>query len=284
MKHLIFSLLLTSGIYGQINKPSLSPRVKSVYEVGLSTVKLDYGQPSMRGRIVFGGLVPYDKLWRTGANRFTKISFETDVTVEGNKVPKGEYSLYSIPGKKQWTIILNKGINQWGTSGYEKSKDLVRFKVDTKLATNLRETFTIFFEDYSSDGATMVLAWEQTEVQISVEVDSKERILKEIHQKLIESKNDPVEAQTYFDGAQYYHLNEIDLELALSWYTKAIELKPKAFWYIFAKAELAAKLGKLDLAENLVYRVLELVRKSSGPDFGFTAKSELLLKQIGAKE
>ena len=129
-------------------------------------VKVIYGRPQIKGRTVFGGLVPYDKIWRTGANEATEITFYKDAKFGGKKIPAGTYVLHTIPGEKEWTIILNKNLNVWGAYAYDQAADLVRFKVKPSTAEASLEAFSIAFD--KSKNMAMVLGWDKTRVVISL--------------------------------------------------------------------------------------------------------------------
>lgn len=266
----------------QINKPSLSPRVKTEQNVGMVHVSLDYGQPNKQNRKIFGGLIPYEKLWRTGANASTKISFDKDVKLGGANVPAGLYSIYSIPGEEEWTVILHKNTELWGSAGYDQKNDLVRLKVPVTKLNDELETFTIHFENFNTNGGDLIIAWENAKISIPLFVDSDAIILQEIESK-INVENGDVKAQTYFEAAQFYHLKGIDLETAMKWYGKAIELRPNAFWYIYYKAELAFLLEDYGVAREYAEKCLEAAKQSSSTDYGYIAKCALLLEQISSQ-
>lgn len=230
---LLFFLSFSTG-NSQINKPSLSPLIKTELHTGLAKVNLEYGQPNMQGRTIFGKLIPFDKIWRTGANSSTKISFDMEVKLAGNIVPKGNYSLYTIPNKNEWTIILNSNTKHWGTAGYLDSEDVLRFKIKPIAIQEPKETFQIYFENFDANGADMVIAWENTKVAFPLFVDSDALILSEIEKKVINAQGE-VSPQTYFDAAQFYYLKKIDLNTAAIWFDKAIELRPEAFWFAIIK-------------------------------------------------
>ncbi len=265
----------------QIKKPSLSPLIKTEQQVGLAEVNLQYGQPNRQGRTIFGALIPFNKLWRTGANSSTKISFDREVKIAGKTLPKGNYSLYTIPNKDEWTIIFNTNTKHWGTAGYSDANDAIRFNVKPIALKDTRETFQIYFENFDANGADMVIAWENTKIAFPVFVDSDASILAEIDEKINKAQGE-IKAQTYFDSAQFYYFKNIDLNKAEEWFVKAIELRPNAFWYRYYRAELAHSQGKNDVAKEFAQRCLADARKSAetSSDFGYIAKAELLLAKI----
>lgn len=217
-------LLLVFPVLGisQINKPELSPKIVKEESVGLVQVKLEYGQPSVRDREIFGALIPYGKVWRTGANSSTKIHFDNEVYIAEKKVPKGTYALYSIPGKSEWTIIISKNAELWGAGGYSDKDDLLRLKVPVIELKDHIETLSIQFEKFNANGADLAIMWANTKVIIPVFVDSDTQIYMEIQEKIIEGEEKPIKAQTYFDAAQFYYEKNKDLKLAATWFDKEI--------------------------------------------------------------
>ncbi|MFS4456336.1 DUF2911 domain-containing protein [Maribacter sp. 2304DJ31-5] len=278
---LFISLFLIIAALGnaQINKPSLSPLIKTEQQVGLAKVTLEYGQPNMQRRTIFGKLIPFNRIWRTGANSSTKISFDKDIQLDGNLITAGSYSLYTIPGPKEWTVILNSNTKHWGSAGYNESEDVVRIKIAVQEMKDAKETLQIYFEGFNANGADMVIAWENTKISLPFFVDSDAAILKEIDQK-INAASGTINAQTYFDAAQFYYFKDIDLDKAAVWFDKAIELRPSAFWYVYYKAELAYKLNKTDMARKAAESCLYAAKQSTSSDYGYIAKATLLLEKI----
>ncbi len=266
----------------QINKPSLSPKVVTQQKVGLASITLEYGQPSKLDRQIFGGLIPFNKIWRTGANASTKITIDTDVLLANNKVSAGTYGLYSIPGEKEWTIILHKNNKLWGAGRYDKANDLIRFKVPVQSLQDTIETLTIHFEGFNTNGGNLVIAWEHTKINIPVFVDSDALIFDEIDRKIIKTKEE-IKAQTYFDAAQFYYLKGVKLGKAKEWYDKAIKMRPNAFWYVYYRAELAYSLKDFKVAKALTEKCLTSAKANTSSDYGYIAKCVLLLEKIAAE-
>ncbi len=276
---LLLSFLSFSMITAQINKPNLSPRVKLEQKVGLAGVTLEYGQPNKQNRKIFGGLIPYGKLWRTGANAATKITFDSPISLSGHAIPAGTYALYSVPGEKEWTIIIHNNSSHWGTGGYQQTEDLLRFKIPVITLSDTLETFSIHFENFNTNGGDLIIAWENTKISIPLYVDSDAIIFDEIAAKITNTTS-AVSAQTYFDAAQFYYLKKTKLDTAMSWFDKAIALKPNAFWYVYYKAELAYFLGQYKVAKESANKSLQAAKLSVSTDYGYIAKNELLLQQI----
>jgi tetratricopeptide (TPR) repeat protein len=280
-KNLVLLLLILPVLgISQINKPGLSPKIIKEEKVGLVQVKLEYGQPSVRGREIFGALIPYDKVWRTGANSSTKIHFDSDVYLNEQKVPQGSYALYSIPEKLEWTIIISENTGLWGAGGYSEKDDLLRIKVPVVQLNDKVETLSIHFEEFNANGANLVIVWENSKVVIPVFIDSDSKIYKEIQVKIIDGSENPVKAQTYFDAAQFYYEKNKELKQASIWMDKAIELKPSAFWFVYYRAELAYILGDMKLAKEMASKSLKMAQESASGDYGYIAKCELLLQKM----
>jgi hypothetical protein len=276
---LLFTILSSISLTAQIAKPNLSPTKVSKQKVGLANVTLEFGQPNKQGRKIFGSLIPYNKLWRTGANASTKITTDKEILIANHIIPAGTYALYSIPNKKKWTIIIHKKNNLWGSAGYTKKNDLIRFTIPVKKMKDTKETLDISFENYTIDGADLILTWENTKIIIPVIVDSDAIIQEQINTKIINSKK-VATAQTYFDAAQYYYLKNKELNTAFKWFNKAEKLRPVAFWYTYYKAELAHKLGKKNIAKQSAIRCLNAAKKSKSSDYGYISKCSLLLKSL----
>lgn len=279
---ILISVFFVNLLNAQINKPAPSPGTKAQFQVGLVNVSLDYAQPSTKGREIFGALIPYGKVWRTGANSSTKISFSGDVALGGNKLPAGDYALYSIPGEKEWTIIIYGNPKLWGAGNYNSENDVFRFKVKPVALNDYHETLSIGFENYNANGADLVITWENTKVSFPVFVDSDDVIFKEIDDKLVNATGD-ITAGTYFDAALFYYEKGKDLETALSWLDKAVALRPNAFWMVYYQAEVAFKLKQTGKAKASAESSLSMAKASKAGDYGYIAKNELLLKQISGE-
>lgn len=280
---LLFLFLISSFSYSQITKPSLSPKIKTEQQVGLANFILEYGQPSAQNRKIFGSLIPYNKLWRTGANAATKFSIDTEIKLSGHSISAGTYSLYTIPRKKNWTIIIHKNSKLWGAGGYNKDNDLLRFNVSSIPLNDNIETFTIHFENFHTNGADLVIAWEHTKVKIPVIVDSDKSIFNEIDTKITKNTTGNILPQTYFDAAQFYYHKNVNLEKALFWFTKATELRPNAYWYEYYKGELAMYMKKYNTARESGKKCLNAAKNSKSSDYGYIAKCSLLLQALENK-
>ena len=255
---ILLSALLTSGVYAQdLKLPALSPTSKLTQEFSTSNIEVSYSRPSMRGRKIFGELVAFGNVWRTGANSATKVKFGEDVTVGGQAVKAGEYALYTIPGAAEWEIILNKGVGNWGNAGYDKADDVARFKIAPKALDKNVQTFTINIGNITYSTCNLELMWEKTKVTIPVKANNEERLNTSID-KAINNPNIP-----YFQAANYYFETDQNLDKAIVYVDKALEANPKAFWMWSLKARIAQKMGKKDDAINAANKAMEVAKGSA---------------------
>lgn len=258
---------MTCGLASaQIQMPPASPTFEVKGTVGLAEVKVVYSRPSARGRKVAGELIPYNEVWRTGANASTKISFSSDVMLEGNPVPAGEYALYTEFTEEEATIILSKNLGWWGAIGYDAKDDLLRFKVPVKHPSSMYETFTISFSDFTMNSANLNLKWEHTKAMFKIESKVDEIVMAQIKQQVIDSE--AVNPNVYFQAAGYYYDTERDSNLALSWVNKALEgAAQKPYWMIHLQAKLLARLGKNAEAKAAAEESMKLAEKEGNPDY-----------------
>src|SRR4051812_21426162 len=210
------ALTINSGLFAQAPKvdfPQPSPTCTLKQHVGLTDIEIVYSRPGVKGRKIFGGLVGYSEVWRTGANSATKITFSTPVKINGADIPAGTYGLFTIPGEKEWTIIINKGSAQWGAYQYNEKDDLVRVKATpVKLADSV-ETFTIDFDDIRDESATLDLIWEKTRVPIKLQVDLVSKLVPQIEAAM----SAPDGQKPYFQAAMFYYDHGQDLQKANKW-------------------------------------------------------------------
>ena len=271
--------LASSAVEAQIQKASASPRAVLQQRVGLADVTLDYGRPSMRGRRIFGALEPFGRVWRTGANASTKITFSDHLRFAGVDVPSGTFALYTIPGREEWTVILSRNTELWGAGGYDPAQDVLRVQVPVLALVEPQETLSIDFEAFHANGADLVLRWEHTKVSLPVFVDSDQRVLTEITDKIEHARGD-VTAATYFDAAMFYFEKELDLEQSARWMDAAIERAPRAFWMVYYRGELALAMGDEAGARRLAEDALRMASAVPNADYGYIAKSRLFLARL----
>ena len=222
--------------------PAPSPACTLKQRIGLTDFEINYSRPGVKGREIFGGLVPYGQVWRTGANQATTISFNTPIKFGGTEVPAGKYGLFTIPGESEWTVILNKNAQQWGSYNYKESDDVVRVKVPAVSMQEKIETFTIEFSRLEDESALLDLIWDHTVVPIRLQWDLTSKLLPQIQQFMSSAaKKDPGQ---YYQAAQFYFNHDQDLGQALKWLNTGLEDKPRiAFELLNLKARILAKQG-----------------------------------------
>jgi tetratricopeptide (TPR) repeat protein len=246
---------------GGLKVPAPSPATTIKQEFALSNVEINYSRPGIKGRKIFGDLVPYGKVWRTGANAATTITFGEEVTIGGKKVPAGKYGLLTIPEQGEWTIIISKQTDVTSPSNYKESEDVVRIKAAAEELPFPVESFMIVFDKITPTSMDAVILWDRVAVAfpITAEVDSK--VMKQIDQ-LMKTDKPP-----YFLAAMYYYQNGKDLDKAVTWMDKAIQENPKAFWVYHNKANVLAKLGKNKEASDAAKKSIELAKEARNDDY-----------------
>ena len=243
-----------------IKTPPPSPAQTIRQDFGISYVELTYSRPGVKGRKVFGDLVPYGKVWRTGANAASHIKFGDDVVIGGQPVKAGEYVLYTIPGTDEWEIIINKGINNWGTE-YKQDEDVVRFKVKPMKMEEPMETFTMQFANVKPNKMDLHIMWDKTAVSIPVIYDVDTKVMAQINDAM-NKDNHP-----YYQAAMYYIESGKDLNQALTWLDKAIDQNPTAYWVYHQKANVLARLGKKDDARAAAQKSMELAKGEKNDEY-----------------
>jgi hypothetical protein len=243
--------------------PQPSPAASVKQQVGLTDITIDYSRPSMRGRKIFGDLLPYGQLWRTGANAPTKLTFSTEVNIEGKTIPAGEYSLFSMPGQNEWTVILNKNPKA-GAGDYKEADDAARFKVKPQKTAAPVETFTINVGEITINGATIELMWENTLVKLKMTTDVDSKVMAQIKEKMATAKDE--DTDLYFQAAVYYMESGKDLNQAMEWMNKATAKDPK-FWQMHQKARLQAKLKDYKGAETSAQKSIQLAKEAKNDDY-----------------
>ena len=259
---LLFSLFVSIGAMAQgIKTPAPSPTQTIKQDFALSSIEVNYSRPLAKGRKIFGDLVPFGTMWRTGANGATKVTFGEDVKVGGVAVKAGSYALYSIPNAGEWEIILNKGVNNGGLNGYKKEEDVARFKVKPMTLPMNIESFTIIIGDVLAASANIQILWEKTAVNIPVEADIDSKIMKSIDAAM------NIDSRPYFAAASYYFEAGKDMAKALEWTNKAIDAQPSAYWMVHLKAKIQAKMGDKVAAKATALKGIELAKAGGNPDY-----------------
>jgi len=276
---LSIGVLATTFATAQLTTPQPSPSASIEQVVGLTEVEIEYSRPGMKGRKIFGDLVPFGEVWRLGANKSTIIELGDDVKIGGKEVKSGEYSMFAIPGESEWTIIINTNLTLWGSDGYKKEEDVARFTVKPTKITDAIESFTIDFSHFTSNSANINFSWENTRVSFPIETNANEAVDKQIKELLVDGPS----AGTYYGAVRYYLENDKDMDLALTWINKAIDKRPEAFWYVHQKAKVQAKLGDKKGAIATATKSMEMAKKAEN-DYGYVANNEKLIKELKAKK
>lgn len=243
----------------KLEVPAASPAAKVEQRIGLTDFSVTYARPSVKGRKIFGELVPYGQVWRTGANTATALSFSTAVKFGGADVPAGTYALFTIPEAGEWTVILSKVTGQWGAYAYDAKDDAVRIKVKpTKLAEAV-ETLEIGFGSLRDESATLDIRWETTRVSVPLAVDVVGVVLPQIEAAMKGEGKKP-----YFQAAMFYYEHDLDLKQALAWMEAGLAEQPDAFWMLYRKGLILEKSGDNKGAIAAAEQSLALAEKAQG--------------------
>lgn len=243
MKKLTIAFLLTSlaGVaHAQLNLPNASPDAEFKQQVGFTEVEVKYSRPSARGRVVFGQLVPFGEMWRTGAHDATTIRFSDDVKLNGNDVPAATYTLFTIPTANEWTIVINKATEMHGTSDYKQELDIVRFSALPEKSSRYYETFTIEVTDLGRDEASLLISWENTSVKVGIKTNADEKVMAEINDRINVKKED--RPNLFYQSALYYFSNNKDLKQAYAW-SQIANSKSQDAGYLQLQAKIEAAMG-----------------------------------------
>lgn len=271
----ILIILGTSGFAQQLQMPQASPTARLAQKVGLTDVTVDYSRPSMKGRKIFGELVPFGEVWRTGANGATILNFSTDVIIDGQNVPKGDYALYSIPSKSEWTIILSKNTKLWGAIGYNDEEDLIRFKATPAKMSRKYETMEITFSDMTDTGADLSIKWENTRINFRIETDVDPIVMAQIKELVIDAETD--NPGLLYSAANYYYTNQKDMRQAYRWISQSVASDSK-YWTMHLKAKIETALGMKNEAVSSANKSIELAKKENNPDY--VRLNERLIKSL----
>ncbi len=258
------ALVISGFTYAQVKSPQPSPKSKIEQVIGLTNVQVEYSRPGVKERDIFGNLVPFDKVWRTGANKNTVISFSDDVKIEGKELKKGAYALFTKPSAAAWEIIFYSDTDNWGTpKKWDDTKVALKVTVKPIKIPSKIENFMIVFDNLKNGSAEMDLLWDTLYVPIKIEVPTDVTTMASIEKTL----NGPG-AGDYYSAASYFLDEGKDLEKALTWITKAVELRGDgAFWMLRKKSLIEAKLGKTKAAIASAKRSLASAEKAGNADY-----------------
>jgi hypothetical protein len=276
MKKLVVTALFAASIFSTqaqaIKTPAASTAQTVKQEFGLSSVELSYSRPNAKGRSIFGDLVPYNAVWRTGANAATTLTFSDEVTIGGKKVPAGKYGLLTIPNTGSWTIILTRQTDVTSPAAYKQDQDVVRVTATPQDMPFDTETFTMQFMNVTANSMDLLILWERTAVFLPISTDIDSKVMSQIENAL-NKDNKP-----YFQAAMYYLDNGKDLNKANEWLDKAVQQSPNAYWVWHQKANCLARLGKKQDAIAAANKSIELAKAGKNGDY--VALNEKLLATL----
>jgi tetratricopeptide (TPR) repeat protein len=248
----------------KIEFPAASQHSLVKQRVGLTDVEVDYSRPNKNGREIFGGLVPYGKLWRTGANAVTKVKFSDAVTLGGKEIPAGEYALFTIPTANEWTIILSKDAKMQSAADYKQENDAARITAMPESLPVPIETFTIALNDVKGASATLDFLWDKTRVPVKLTTDDVEQVSKQLDAAV--SAGTALDARTAYQAAAFYYDNNKDMNQAGKWIDQALGKNPDAYFMHYKKAQIQAKLGNKKVATASAQKAIDILKKDKAPD------------------
>ena len=243
---ILLTLIIVKSSFAQLKSPNASPRSNISQIIGLVSINLDYSRPSKKSREIFGGLVPYNKIWRTGANNPTTISFSDYVKINNQLISAGEYHLYSVPTESTLDLVIYEKTDAWGSlPTFDKSKVIAKVSSDFIDLPNTVETFTISFENISNNGSTLNIMWDNKLAIYNIDALTKDKMINNINNVM---NNNP-SSNDYSRAAMYYFEEDIDIEKAMEWINKAYkDSDDLRYWHLRYKALIYEKAGKLNKA------------------------------------
>jgi hypothetical protein len=261
----LIAVLSCSSLFAQVQLPQLSPTASITQNFGIGKITLVYSRPSIKGRTVFmenSDLAPLGKLWRTGANAATRLTFTDNVNFGGKDLDTGSYVLYTIPGSAEWEIILNKGLSNNGTDGYKESEDVVRFKVPVQHPGDINvETFTMDFLNIKPESCDLALAWGNTVVAITITTQFKDKVRKQI-QDAMQGNDKP-----YWQAANFYYTYDKDYAKALDNVNHALETNQDAYYMYMMKARIQKELGDKTGAQASAQKCIQTATAAKNDDY-----------------
>lgn len=256
-----FAIVLAGARAQQITTPQPSPTASVKQNFSTGFVELSYSRPGMKGRTIFGDLVPYGKVWRTGANSATTLTFSDDITIGGKEIKAGKYGLLTIPNATEWTVIITKDVDVTSPAAYKQENDVVRVSVTPQQLPSPVESLTIGFAKITGSSLNLEICWDKTLVSLPITTNTEARVMAQIDNAM-NKDNRP-----YYQAAQYYYDNGKDLKLAAEWIDKAIPSNPDAYWMQMLKARILAKSGDKAGAKAAAEKTIEIATKAKNDDY-----------------
>jgi len=257
--------MLISTVQSQLIHPKASPFTKIEQDIGLTTVIIEYSRPAVRERQLFGGLVPYGRIWRVGANESTKFTVNSDIEVMGNTLPPGTYALYAFPEEFSWEVVFHKNTSHWGDgrTAYDPSEDAFRVLIEPEEISEWQENFLISFDSISHNAAVMQWKWGKTKISIPIVVNTK----KEMMQAIEKSLDGNPSAQTYYEAARYLQEERMESARALHYLEKAITMGGDTYYFYRVKSLVEASMKNYQDAIISAQRSLVLARQEGKDEF-----------------
>ncbi len=246
--------------------------------IGLTDVEVEYSRPNKNDREIYGGLVPYGKLWRTGANAPTKIRFSAPVKLGDKDIPAGEYALFTIPTANEWTVIISKDAKVQSAGDYKQENDAARIMAKPTALPASVETFTIGFADVKGSTANFHLDWDKTRVALKLTTTDDEKVGQQLEASV--KSGTPLDARYTYQAAGFYYDNGKDLKQAEKWIDQAIEANPKAYYMHFRRAQIEAKLGNKKEASASAEKTIEILKADKNPDEVAIGAAQRLIESL----
>lgn len=268
--------MMATGVSAQIEAPQPSPSAKIEQKVGLTDVTLEYSRPAVRDREIFGKLVPYGEVWRTGANSNSKITFSDDIEIAGKKLAKGTYAIYTIPNKDSWEVLFYTDATNWGTPAkWDESKVALKAKAKVETMPFSMESFGIFVNEISNDAAVLDFVWANTAATLEFKVPTDVKTMASI-EKVMNGPN----ATDFYSAASFYQDSGKDLQKAHEWIKKATGMQEDAYWMWRKRSLIESSLGMKKEAIASAQKSLQLAEKANNTDYVKMNKASL--KEWGA--
>ncbi len=267
--------LICGSVFAQ-ELPTPSSKASVEQRIGLTDISVAYHRPNVNDRDVFGALVPYEKMWRTGANKATALTFSTEVMIMDEVLPAGTYSLFAIPGQDQWTLVFNTETELWGTGNYKEENDVMRVMVAPEM-TNFTESFTIDFQNVSKTSGMLCLRWAETQACVPIQVDVDKKALANISEAV---SSDDANWAVFRTSASYFIDNDVDHVQALEWMKKSVEMKDDNWYSHYLLGRAYHLNGDKKMAKKSVKNALKMYRDNTEEgDRPYEAMLEAALKE-----
>lgn len=255
--------LLTLSLNAQITTPKASPLAKVEQKIGLADLTIQYSRPAKRARTVFGDVVPFGELWRLGANENTKITSSDNLIFGKDTLKAGTYAIFTKPSKDNWEIFFYSETTNWGTPDtWDDKKVALKLNAPVVAINDVVENLTIGFDNLQNASATLQISWDKTRVNIPFSLNTKEKVLASVKKTM-----DGPTANDFHQAANYYFSEKMDLKKALEWETKAVELRPEAYWMSRLKAQIQAELGDYKGAIESAKKSIEAAEKDNDQNY-----------------